>query len=553
MIVSADQLIFTNVEAEQSPTKRRGFQTLFYTHAGLNETEKLEIEARLFYAPKKEQPVKHVFFPTRMGKVVVAQIVPLTGTDRFGRTGRYFAHALIFSQEAFTQLENNPFVLFRSFPFWTTVEQALAAGELQTGNIPPVEIPLSNLQPLSSGIGLEGWSGAAQLPTLLLLAAQAHRLLEQRRAIGFFGSTKAMFQLLEVLFELLPPPLRLHCSFDTLFLEGTLSRLPYWAIGLPANQPRQPNLLIFDLNRYRFAHEVSSQPTGAFERWLTHTLERTPLTNIVHSITPAYWLGEWFEGRRADPRVLTEVDTSMFQEFAELNRPALEKRVRDRLGQQVGATLAKRIFTQSLAWTEQQGATALQYLEQGFSEMQLARWIYNVYSHARQRPNPQELQELVRFTRHHKHPELQLICLRWTQQWLSLATDLQALDDETFSWFARWALDTIPLQVERSMHYSEHGMFLGFYLTSIGLEAKEYRDLLLALLWGAAKEKPAASSTLSSRRGGVWDMAQDLLSGGKKRMSSALSELGFPTRINKHRWTFLMELLSKRSCDRWVR
>ena len=61
--IQAWQHIYSNVEKEQSPTKRGGFQTLFYTQAGLTEDEISEMEGRLLYFPDKTaEPVKRLFF-----------------------------------------------------------------------------------------------------------------------------------------------------------------------------------------------------------------------------------------------------------------------------------------------------------------------------------------------------------------------------------------------------------------------------------------------------------------------------------------------------------
>lgn len=140
--IHAYQHIYTNVEQEQSPHKRGGFQTLFYTLSALTEAEVEEMEARLFYVHSEREPVKRVFFMTSTSKTVVAQIVPLADPDRSERKGRYLAHSLVFIPEMFAHLEADPFQVFQHVSFITTVEEALAQGEFQTGNIPALSIDL---------------------------------------------------------------------------------------------------------------------------------------------------------------------------------------------------------------------------------------------------------------------------------------------------------------------------------------------------------------------------------------------------------------------------
>src|SRR5205085_1455212 len=117
--VPAAQLIYGNVEAEDSPSGRRGYQTLYVTPGSLSASDVAELESRLFYVPKEAQPPppKHLFTTLRSGKRAVAQIVSLPGADRFGRSGRYLAHVLIFDSQEFARLHNDPFHVFERFPF----------------------------------------------------------------------------------------------------------------------------------------------------------------------------------------------------------------------------------------------------------------------------------------------------------------------------------------------------------------------------------------------------------------------------------------------------
>src|SRR5512138_2384794 len=136
------QHIYSNVEREQSPRRRGGFQTLFYTHAGLSEADVSEMEGRLLYFPSQMEPVKRLFFTLTSGKGVVAQIVALPEPDQLGRKGRYLAHSLVFAPESLAQFEADPFRVFRRFRFITTVADALARGNFQTGDLPTVTLDL---------------------------------------------------------------------------------------------------------------------------------------------------------------------------------------------------------------------------------------------------------------------------------------------------------------------------------------------------------------------------------------------------------------------------
>jgi GTPase-associated protein 1, N-terminal domain type 2 len=140
--VRAWQYIYTNVEKEQSPHKKGGFQTLFFTLSGLTESEVEEMEVRLLYYPSESAPIKRLFFTTSTGKIAVAQIVLLVDLDGVNRGGRYLAHNLIFSPEDFSTIAANPFRVLRHFSFLSTVAEALQQGNFQTGDIATVSVEI---------------------------------------------------------------------------------------------------------------------------------------------------------------------------------------------------------------------------------------------------------------------------------------------------------------------------------------------------------------------------------------------------------------------------
>ncbi|MBM4353532.1 MAG: hypothetical protein FJ109_07000, partial [Deltaproteobacteria bacterium] len=267
--VRADQLIFANVEAEQSPAGKRGFQTILLTQGGFTAEDMYRIEERLFYVPGSRQVDKHVFFGRGDARFVVARVVACEGTDRFGRGGRYLAHALAFSARDFGQLGNNPFRVFRRFPFLDTVEQALSVGDLRSGSIEPAKVEVPDA---AAGGSSTDFDPREFLP-LLLLACQARALSEERRPLAFVGNPAAMFELLEGLFSVLPSAVRRDCWFDTVFSEGSVGRIPCFAIGLPPGEPKPQGSLVFDLEGARFQGVVDVQPPHLFARWVKQVAE----------------------------------------------------------------------------------------------------------------------------------------------------------------------------------------------------------------------------------------------------------------------------------------
>ena len=83
----AAQLIYTRVEKNQSPHRIDGFQTVFFTRSSLERGEVAEIESRLIYDPRDDEPIKKMYFRTRFDKRAVVLISPLLERDGAGRSG----------------------------------------------------------------------------------------------------------------------------------------------------------------------------------------------------------------------------------------------------------------------------------------------------------------------------------------------------------------------------------------------------------------------------------------------------------------------------------
>ena len=235
--VSAWQQLYASVEREQSPHDREGFQTLFYSQSGLTEAEVREMEARLVYFPSHMEAVKHLFCTLSTGKIMLAQIVHLTKPDRLGRIGRYLAHSLLFEPEAFKRIESDPFLVFRQFPFITTIAQALDAGDWQTGDVPPASFEVTR-EPAHGIEAAKTWPPQS-LKDLALLALRADRLARDRLAVAFVGEPAQVESALEAALFAVPSATRPHCSFDTYFHGCNLVDSYYWALGLlksPSNR-----------------------------------------------------------------------------------------------------------------------------------------------------------------------------------------------------------------------------------------------------------------------------------------------------------------------------
>src|SRR5260370_22046680 len=219
------QLIYTNVEADESPTGRRGFQ-VWLASPSLPEPLRRDIAKRLgdFKAPAGLNPGetirRHVYFScAEAGErfFVLAQTVPLAEKDMFGRGGRFYAHAFVLAEEEFAGVGCNPFALLDGGPGFATslAEGKAAAPQWRQGVAPDVELELS---PISAN---------AAAPPLLLREFVSYLEKSEYLPVAIPQPTGGGLAFLRALFHWLPPSLRRGESFSMLSPGPTLWPLPY--------------------------------------------------------------------------------------------------------------------------------------------------------------------------------------------------------------------------------------------------------------------------------------------------------------------------------------
>ena len=232
MRVTVWQHIYSNVPKEQSPTRRRGYQTLFYTHSGLSEAEVFALEDRSQYYATENNPTKYQFYMLPgNNKAAISKIMPLAGLDEFGRKGRYLAHSLIISKNEFQKLDYCPMGLFVSRWFVSNLKEAFSQGDIKRGNISAKRIEVSDTWMEGAIQTARKWD-LAQLTKLLQLGWQAARIKERRQSIILLGKDNQIMSLLAAMFLLTQPGKRPHLTFDTHVYGCDWTRdWPFWAWG----------------------------------------------------------------------------------------------------------------------------------------------------------------------------------------------------------------------------------------------------------------------------------------------------------------------------------
>lgn len=215
----AAQVVYTNVEQERSPHRRRGFQ-LWLWSKDLPKTVLDEVELRVNTfvrltpadeaSLREKKPPRRIFAPLVSGGwVMLAEAVPLKESDKFGRGGRFHTHALLFDRDEFLRFGADPFAVFDSgFAFQTNPEDRSLDGAVQARSLPTAEIePQSRTTPPAD-------DRFRALITTVVAAALDPAVND---TIALPIPVADADAVIRQVMRLLPPEARLRLSFDTLW------------------------------------------------------------------------------------------------------------------------------------------------------------------------------------------------------------------------------------------------------------------------------------------------------------------------------------------------
>lgn len=436
--IQAWQHIYSNVEQEQSPHGRGGFQTLFYTTSGLTEAEVQEMEGRLLYFSSTVEPVKRLFFTIGTGKVVVAQIVSIPEPDQYGRKGRYLAHSLVFALADLAHFEADPFRVFRSFSFMTTVAEALRQGDFQTGNLPAVSLDLPAAATAAGDVEAARSWPMPELKKLALLALRVDQQTRERNAITFAGDAAQIESALEAAFLAVPQTMRPACSFDTYFYRCNLVATYFWAIGLP-EPPARIKFAQVDGAARQVAGDFPGQPETAYERWIMAAIDAGQLAELPHRRDNAFAVAEWLENRPHDMARLEAASPDLITAVFKVNPSAVYASVQRRVSEHLSAALVDRAARRV---SEQTAPNELyRHLRQGFELSTLVEILYDSYNAQNfAEPPRDELKALDQLLKKIDHAMLRLFYAYWSSRRKQFPKELEQLSEADYRRFSELVL-----------------------------------------------------------------------------------------------------------------
>ena len=467
--ITADQVIFTNVEADESPNGVRGFQTVFCSDEIDKEVLQAEIEPALQYFPRKglglgDNPPEFVFFRTSSRQIVVGCITPLLDKlDKFGRKKMLFAHALVFEEDEFLSLvDNNPFAVIDADPFFKSIEEVQARESVQMAR-PGILPRRLELTPTALTCAPENlpkhWLNSEILCNLVLMASAATSAKRSAFTWEVHGTPQAFLDMVRSYFGLIPAEFRAACSFDTAFVgdggQAKSNRSSFRINGVGKSQRLQQDSVIrVDLDKdvsdiLQFKPEVSTP----FEHWMTTTANDDVETFLSptrqRQIHWASLLQDVFRGRRISTQPSTEAERQTFDEFFQINEKYIFSLLIKNFQKHPGQVLAESLAKHALKWIRESGADALESVPRRFPNSRMCAWLVPHYENQNQDTPDQRILEALERCCSSAAGQYDLMsaaermmhafCLTWREKWSDLQAFIALLEPAEFEAFAAWA------------------------------------------------------------------------------------------------------------------
>lgn len=229
--LTAMQMIFTRVEANYSPHRKSGYQTVYHS-SGLSASDVQEIEKHVqCFQTNEPSLVRRQFFTLQSGYVVVTHTITIETiaeiVDKYQRSGVFLAHCLIFSKNLFEKADNNPFQIFDAFHnFMRNAPDMIA----QFNQIERRE-PRCAINITSSPIRANSSNHNTKLTELIEKRAE-----QKTKSLLFYGTEKEIDKTLRAAFDLTPKEKRLTRTFNSHIDRCMIRPGTYWAVGASSRQ-----------------------------------------------------------------------------------------------------------------------------------------------------------------------------------------------------------------------------------------------------------------------------------------------------------------------------
>jgi len=429
MQITVYQHIFSNVSREQSPTGRRGYQTLFFTQSGLSEQEVKILEDRSQYYASDVEPIKYQFHLLASGKAVITRIIPLQEPDEFGRRGRYLAHSLIVPRGDFAALDYCPLGLLVSAWYFSQLEDAFHQGDRRSGNIPSRVLDVSVAWKDAALRAAKSWA-PDQLIRLARLGWQAGQLKESRQAVVAIGELNQFLSALAIVFLLTSPYKRPLLSFDTYVYGCDWSQdWPFWLWGALQTGELHTSYQI-ETSTHKVEADLNAAIDTPFERWISTRIIPAGFENFSAQQDQTLLLEQILQGKVISPDRWETLEDDIAKDFCALNSQAVIQKVLS----QMPKGFSKEMLALLTCEIESDPWGYLKWQRAGLTQHQLTQYFYDLVLSRITQPLPgSDRKVLMNLAREGRHAGLAGLLMLQVDDVSGWQKNAEALSQETYS------------------------------------------------------------------------------------------------------------------------
>lgn len=340
------QIVYTNVEAKESPNRRGGFQTLFFSKDILSRTDVANIEGRIHFLPGKGLLNKETVFFMNIGgrhRIVVLCFHDLPGEkDSFGRGGIFICHGFLFPPELWKAIPSYADLMSFVRPqIFTDRTQALSSphADKTKGDIAPISVPADAIRTPKSLPILDTEPG----PALAFLLQRLATTEDDPPPLLIKGETDAVSEMMGRAMCWVPEEIRHHIGWDPFYEEGSFYHFPLEIVGFKTQLPFSGDHILADLETGTvdpgpFADFAN--PATPYEKWL---LKASRSNRPPEDVILSYSFSLALLGQPYDP--IPEEAYRQVDGFVEINREQIEEVFTTQMTEKTGRALTEILGT----------------------------------------------------------------------------------------------------------------------------------------------------------------------------------------------------------------
>lgn len=418
------QHIYANLTTAQSPIRSRGYQTLVCTRSRLSSASIRMIEARNQHHSTQGTKSKWQFYGLPGGQAVISYLTGVPEPDEFGRTGRFLAHSIVIEPHDWDLIGSAPFEFMVPTRFCQTMDQALAMGNLKTGELDASTLDIGRYDTQHAVALSKQWT-TEELWKLVRLVRHPRSILQRGSFVCFVGSSVHLQEALEVALFFSPPP-RTNFAFDTSSVGCNWSReTKFWAQGVATErEARVPFVVLAEQKRVRFPNDWSP-PETPDEGWLKIQVINKTLSTIPQHQTSMETISNALTGEGVKPLSPNAVPEVVKNDFANANQEMINQRIDNLLSSL--PQLVRDMINRRIGYGTQ---TRLEWLLANPTGDGIGELLFEILGDWMEGPHADVKRSLAPFIA--RYANIRLIFSLWAQDKSAVQSSLSAMDSNEY-------------------------------------------------------------------------------------------------------------------------